>query len=130
MNYCKSNNLHKIMKLGTFAIIGVFATALSAYAASMATADQIKSAVSGNTLQGTMVTLDSAYSEHYMADGTIRGNGYTGKWTASSDGMCYQYGSDPAKCWGASLNGAAITWYKEGKVDGIAVIITGNPNNF
>jgi hypothetical protein len=110
-------------------ILFVVALAGPVDAAEVATADQIKSAIAGNTVQGSMVS-SGVYTEFYAADGTIKGKDYTGKWTIESDAMCFQYGTDPASCFAVSLAGDQVTWIKDGKSDGTGTIVKGNPNNF
>lgn len=91
--------------------------------------EAIRTVVSGNTVQGNM--LDSgAYSEFYAADGTIRGDGYTGTWTIEGDGMCFDYGEEEATCWQVRLDGEQITWVQDGADVGDGTIVAGNPNNF
>jgi len=91
--------------------------------------EAIRAAVSGNTVQGNM--LDSgAYSEFYAADGTIKGEGYTGTWTIERDAMCFDYGEEEAACWQIRLDGEQITWVQDGADLGDGTILPGNPNNF
>lgn len=113
-------------------ITGVALLALAAgvaEAGSAATGDQIKAAVSGNTVQGSMVS-SGAYTEFYAADGVIKGKDYAGKWRIEGDAMCFQYGQDPESCFGVKLDGDQLTWVKDGKDDGTGTIVKGNPNNF
>jgi hypothetical protein len=101
----------------------------NAYAGAMATGDQISTAISGNTVQGSMVAA-GAYTEFYGADGVIKGKDYSGKWRVNGDTMCFQYGQDPEACWQVKLDGDQVTWVKDGKDDGTGTIVKGNPNNF
>jgi len=89
----------------------------------MATADQLSAIISGNSLQGS--GAKDAYVEYYDPDGTIRGNGYTGKWKVEGDQGCMDYGSG-FSCWTAYIDGAAAIWYKDGKLDAISMSIPGN----
>ena len=107
-------------------ILGV---AGSAHAGSTATGEQIKAAVSGNTVQGSMIA-SGAYTEFYEADGVIKGKDYAGKWRIEGDTMCFQYGQDPEACFGVKLDGDQVTWVKDGKDDGTGTVVKGNPNNF
>jgi len=100
----------------------------AAFGADIATGDQIRAAISGNTVQGSMVDA-GAYTEFYAADGTIRGKDYTGTWMIEGDAMCFAYGEAPA-CWAVRLSGDQVTWVKDGKDDGTGTILAGNPNNF
>ena len=109
--------------------VAAIALASSAFAIDLATGDQIKTAITGKTVQGSM-EASGAYTEYYAADGTIRGEGYTGSWFVEADTMCFKYGEDPADCWGVNLNGESVAWVKEGKPLGTGTIVDGNPNNF
>jgi hypothetical protein len=109
----------------------LISVASSASAAEMASGEEIRAHVSGNTVQGSMLRdTFQKYSEFYMGDGTIRGDGYTGKWSISGDTMCFEYGGESSGCWGASIEGAAIIWWKDGAVDGAAVANAGNGNEY
>ena len=107
----------------------IAALAGSAQADEVATGDQIRSAIAGNTVQGSMVS-SGKYSEFYAADGVIKGKDYTGKWTIENNTMCFQYGTDPATCYAVGIAGDQVTWIKDGKPDGTGTIVKGNPNNF
>jgi hypothetical protein len=100
-----------------------------ACAGSAATGDQIAAAISGNTVQGSMMA-SGAYTEFYGADGVIKGKDYSGKWRVERDAMCFQYGQDPEACWQVKLEGDQVTWVKDGKDDGTGTIVKGNPNSF
>ncbi len=100
-----------------------------ALAAEMATGDQIKAAISGNTVQGEMIA-SGAYTEHYAADGVIKGKDYKGAWSVEADTMCFQYGTDPKGCWQVRIEGEKVAWVKDGKDDGTGTIVAGNPYNF
>jgi hypothetical protein len=111
------------------AVTSVFALTGSAWAGGMATGDQISAAISGNTVQGSMIA-SGAYTEFYGADGVIKGKDYSGKWRVNADTMCFQYGTDPEACWQVKIDGDQVTWVKGGKDDGTGTIVKGNPNNF
>jgi hypothetical protein len=100
----------------------------NALAGATASGDQINAAISGNTVQGSMIA-SGAYTEFYGADGVIKGKDYAGKWRVSGDTMCFQYGEDPEACWQVKLEGDHVTWVKDGKDDGTGTIVKGNPNN-
>lgn len=99
-----------------------------ALAETLATGAEISAAVSGNTVQGSM-TASGAYTEFYAEDGTIKGQGYTGKWTIEGDAMCFDYG-EGKDCWGVRIAGEAVTWVKDGADGGTGTIVAGNPNGF
>ncbi|MEQ8602111.1 MAG: hypothetical protein RIB45_02240 [Marivibrio sp.] len=110
--------------------------ALTLIAASSAAADdhlasgaEIRAAISGNTVQGSMIDA-GAYTEFYAADETIKGDGYTGAWSVDGDRMCFAYGEDPATCWSVAIDGDQVTWVKDGETDGTGTIVPGNPNDF
>lgn len=102
--------------------------ALPAFAQDLATGDAIKAAIAGKTVQGSMIA-SGAYTEFYAEDGTIKGDGYSGKWTVEGDAMCFDYG-EGASCWGVRLSGDQVAWIKDGKEDGTGTLVAGNPNNF
>ena len=101
---------------------------LAAQAQELATGPAIISALSGNTVQGSM-SASGAYTEFYAADGTIRGQGYTGTWTVEGDAMCFDYG-EGKDCWNVRIDGEAVTWVQNGADGGTGSIVAGNPNNF
>ena len=99
-----------------------------AQAADLASKAEISAAVEGKTFQGSM--LQDAFVEYYGEDGSIKGDGYGGAWTVKEEGMCFSYDGGPEACWGVAINGPALTLYKDGKVDGVGILIDGNPNKF
>lgn len=100
----------------------------AAFAETLATENQIMTAVSGNTVQGNMVAA-GAYTEFYQADGVIRGADYTGQWSVKENQMCFDYG-EGADCWSVRIAGLAVTWGKAGADGGTGTIVAGNPNNY
>ncbi|HET6221250.1 MAG TPA: hypothetical protein VFE11_03755 [Dongiaceae bacterium] len=113
---------------------GIALALLAAWPGALAAAEllkggQIRALVAGNTVQGSMEAT-GAYTEFYAADGTIRGEGYTGNWTVEGDQMCFQYGSDPKMCWQVAKQGDQLQWIKDGKVDGSGKLVSGNPNKY
>ena len=104
---------------------GALSLAPALCAAQTLTADEIAAAVGGRTYQGSM-TAD-AFAEYYAEDGTIRGDGYTGRWRSMDDTLCFRYGDDPEACWGVLVNGPAMTLLKDGEPDGSGMLIDGNP---
>ncbi len=111
------------------AATAVVLAASTVQAADKLSGAQIRAAVSGNTVQGTMEG-SGAYAEFYQQDGMIKGDGYTGIWAIEGDAMCFQYGSDPKSCWEVEKDGDLIQWLKDGKVEGTGTVAPGNPNNF
>ncbi|MGI1660954.1 hypothetical protein ACRDNQ_01835 [Palleronia sp. KMU-117] len=101
---------------------------IAAQAQTLSTGAEITSALSGNTVQGSM-SASGAYTEFYAADGSIKGAGYTGTWTIEGDAMCFDYG-EGKDCWNARIEGDAVTWVQDGVDGGTGTIVAGNPNNF
>lgn len=116
------------MRLAALALALTFPLAAQAQAQDLATGAQITAAISGNTVQGSM-SASGAYTEFYAADGTIRGQGYTGTWTVEGDAMCFDYG-EGKDCWNVRIDGEAVTWVQNGADGGTGTIVAGNPNNF
>ena len=109
--------------------VGLVGIGNAAAGYSMSTGDQIQQMIGGNTVQGSMLD-GSRYTEFYAADGTIRGNGYTGSWRVNENQMCFKYGEDPENCWSVEIKGDQVSWIVDGKKDGTGTIVTGNPNEF
>ena len=88
--------------------------------------DDIAAAIGDRTYQGSM-TAD-AFAEYYAADGTVRGDGYTGEWRIEDGALCLRYGgAEEEACWEVEINGPAMTLLKDGEVDGSGMLIDGNP---
>ena len=103
--------------------------AVPAAAQDLASGAMIMSAISGNTVQGSM-QASGAYTEFYGADGVIKGADYTGRWSVSKVKICFAYGEEPAQCWGVRIAGTQITWVGAGGDEGSGTVVTGNPNGF
>src|SRR5262249_5040354 len=73
---------------------------------------QIRQAVVGNTVQGTMEGSGD-YAEFYEQDGTIKAQAYSGAWTIEGDEMFFQYGSDPKMCWEVAREGDTLQWIRD-----------------
>ena len=99
------------------------------FAQDLASGDAIKAAISGNTVQGSMMS-SGAYTEFYAADGIIKGKDYTAKWSVEGDAMCFTYEGAAADCWQVKIAGETVTWVKDGIDGGTGTIVAGNPNNF
>jgi len=110
-------------------LFGVLALGCAAsISAENLSASDISKAVSDRTYQGSMTA--NAFAEYYASDGTIKGDGYNGKWRTEDNTMCFQYGDDAEKCWNVIINGPAMTLIKDGKVDGSGMLVDGNPHNY
>ncbi len=92
-----------------------------------ATGAQLKQAVSGNTIEGSM-DASGRYTEFYAADGTVRAKDYKARWSIEGDSMCWVYEGQPKDCWQATIKGASVKWLKGGKALGSGTIVKGNPN--
>jgi hypothetical protein len=99
-----------------------------AQADDFATGAEIKAAITGNTVQGSM-TATGAYTEFYAADGTIEAADYSGEWSVEGDTMCFSYGDAP-DCWNVRIDGDEVTWVQDGKDGGTGTLVPGNPNSF
>jgi hypothetical protein len=115
--------------LRTVILVGVLVFPAASFAEGRATGDQIRSAIAGNTVNGSMAA-SGAYTEYYAADGTIRSADYAGRWSIAGDTMCFAYGEDPATCWGVELSGDQVSWIANGAVEGSGSIVAGNPNGW
>ena len=94
-----------------------------------ATGDEIRAAISGNTVQGNMDS-GGPYAEFYEPGGTIKGKDYTGKWTVEGDSMCFEYEGAPKDCWNVDITGDQVRWIKDGASQGTGSILKGNTNGF
>lgn len=103
--------------------------AVSGHAADMLTGSEIKTLVSGNTITGTMIESGN-YAEFFQPDGIVKGNGYTGLWTVSSDSICFRFGSDPEVCRRLGWNGDQLQWLSGKRLTGTGMLVPGNPNNY
>lgn len=95
----------------------------------LATGAQIRQAVSGHTVEGSMQGT-GRYTEFYAADGSVRAKGYRARWSIEGDSMCWVYEGQPRDCWQVALQGDQIKWVKGGKVLGSGTRVPGNPNRF
>lgn len=93
-------------------------------------AADVSAAVSDRTYQGSMSVAGSGFAEYYAPDGSIRADGYSGKWRVEDGAMCFQYGEKPESCFDVRFNGPSMEMYKDGEIDGNGMLIEGNPNNF
>lgn len=111
-------------------LLALMVPAGAASAADEPKADEIAGAVSDHTFQGSMSKAASTFAEYYSPDGAIRADGYSGKWRTEDGAMCFQYGSDPERCFQVKLRGPSMEMYQDGKLDGNGMLIEGNPNDF
>jgi hypothetical protein len=99
--------------------------AFPAVAQSPAGADAIRAALIGNSVTGNMLTSGS-YAEFYAPDGSIRADGYIGKWAIKGDRMCFDYGDAAETCFAVALSGARVTWLGDAGEEGAGQIKPGN----
>lgn len=114
-----------ILGVGMVLLWAVFA----ASAQQLASADIIRGAVSGNTVQGSM-QASGGFEEFYAPDGTIRGADYSGEWSVQGDRMCFAYDGNPASCWRVRVNGRDLVWVGSNGDEGTGTILPGNPNGY
>ena len=120
--------MNRTIQIAMIAAMAMISATSAAIAAEFASKTDIQAAMSDHTYQGGM--LSGAFSEFYAQDGTIKGDGYSGTWRATDDGMCFKYGTDPENCWDLKIEENVVTLFKDGAVDGAGVIVPGNPNSF
>jgi hypothetical protein len=86
---------------------------------------EIATTIAGKTIMGDMLDGEG-YAEFYEANGTIRGDGYTGAWTIEGNTLCFAYGGEAAGCFGIRLTGDTVAWIVDGEVTGTGTIVEGN----
>ena len=109
------------------AVFLLFAT--PALAQERAGSDQIRAAIAGHTVTGTM-DASGAYAEFYDKDGSIRAADYAGRWQIKGDQMCFDYDDGPTRCWGAVLSGSQVIWIGAAGEEGSGRISAGNPGGW
>jgi hypothetical protein len=118
------------VRLPCVLILAALSLALPASAAERLSGEEIHALVADKTITGTMVETGD-YAEFYAADGTIRGEGYQGLWTVEGDAMCFDYGDDPAACWGVAVEEGEVLWLTDdGAIDGTGTLTEGNSHNY
>ena len=98
-------------------------------AQSAAGAEAIRAALIGNTVTGNMLA-SGGYAEFYAPDGSIRAEGYTGKWAIKADRMCFDYGDAAETCFAVALSGRRVIWLGDGGEEGAGQIKPGNPGGW
>lgn len=101
----------------------------SANAQTTSTGPAIASAISGNTVKGTM-DASGSFEEFFASDGQIRSSDYSGSWTIEGERLCLAYDGDPASCWELVIDGANVTWIGRYGEEGTGTIVPGNPKGF
>lgn len=99
-------------------------------ASAMASAATIRKRIIGNTVTGIM-SPESAYTEFYAPDGSIRGASYEASWSIEADQLCLNYDESlQIDCYGVKIDGQSVEWHRQNEVQGRGTIVEGNPNNF
>ena len=119
-----TNNYKRYGLLPTLCFV---AMAVPAVAQDRATGAQIEALLSGNTLQGCGEKI--CYAEYYEEDGTIRADGYVGKWKVDGNQGCMDYG-EGFSCWTVLIDENANIWYKDGSVSAAGLMVPGNPKDY
>ncbi|TVQ51959.1 MAG: hypothetical protein EA355_16060 [Rhodobacteraceae bacterium] len=88
----------------------------------------IRGFIVGATVSGSMRDT-GRFEEFFAPDGTIRGRGYSGRWSIAGDRLCLDYGDGPS-CWRVEAEGDAVRWLENGGVAGTGRVTPGNPNGF
>ena len=134
MMQLKNVRLHSVLALATFVLLvtGTSSVLASDSGASagyeILNGSEIEALIAGNTVGGAMES-SGEYAEFYAADGTIRGDGYTGEWSVEDHAMCFDYGNG-ASCYEIAADGNQVEWIKDGEVDGTGTVSEGNPLDF
>jgi len=110
-------------------LLSLAGTTASAEQTPLASGQQLKNAITDNTVQGSM-DGSGRYTEFYAKDGTVRSKDYKAKWSIEGDQMCWVYEGQPKDCWRASIKGNNIKWVKDGKAQGDGTIVKGNTNRY
>ncbi|MDA0238143.1 MAG: hypothetical protein O3B03_06480 [Proteobacteria bacterium] len=78
-------------------LLGLAGTTAVAEQTPLASGQQVKNAIAGNTVQGSM-DGSGRYTEFYAKDGTVRSKDYKAKWSIEGDQMCWVYEGQPKDC--------------------------------
>ncbi|RFC63129.1 hypothetical protein DYI37_14475 [Fulvimarina endophytica] len=115
------------MRLAAIAPIAALTLAgFAAPALAQSSAEEIRSALVGNTFQGDMGS--SEYTSYFGEDGTYADPSTTGAYTITDEGVCYP-GTDYG-CYQATIDGDQLEWSQDGKPQGSGRILEGNPLGF
>ncbi len=113
----------------SFFLLTVASQACSESPLALSTGPQLKNALSGNTVEGSM-QAPGRYTEFYAKDGTVLAKDYKAIWRIEGNNMCWIYKDQPKDCWQAAIKGKTVQWVKNNKVQGNGTIVQGNTNNF
>jgi hypothetical protein len=113
----------------SFFLLTLASQACSESLLALSTGTQLKNALSGNTVEGSM-QASGRYTEFYAKDGTVLAKDYKAIWRIEGNDMCWIYKDQPKDCWQAAIKGKSVQWIKNNKVQGNGTIVQGNTNNF
>ncbi len=119
------------MRLSVFAC-ALFALCMlcpPAFAQDLASAEQVRGAIIGNTVIGTMAA-SGPYAEFFDPDGTIRAADYAGRWAIRGNKMCFDYDEGPSGCWAVAITGSTLVWVGSSGAEGSGTIRAGNPSGW
>ena len=110
-----------MMARSAFAAVVVMGT-MSSAAMAASSAEEVRSALVGNTFKGGMG--GGIYNSYFAEDGTYEDASGGGNYEITEDGVCYpdtDYG-----CYAAEIDGNQLEWFKDGDSVGTGVIEEGN----
>jgi len=130
------------MRGAILGLAGLMSLSGASFAAVLATEDQIRQAIAGNTISGT--EDGKPYTEYFLPDGSLRGVGpegpYSGEWRINGRELCersFAQRDDEAapnegslsdwECMGVEITGSAFAWVVDGERYP-ATRLPGNPN--
>lgn len=114
---------------GCVAALAVAVLSTAALAYEMLDGDQIRSAVSGNTVEGTM-TDQGPYSEYFDPDGTLRAKSYSGTWSIKDNAICIDITGGSSGCWNVGVAEGTLHWFFDGEVLGTGTATPGNTHGY
>ncbi len=130
------------MRGAMLGLAGLMSLSGASFAAVLATEDQIRQAIAGNTISGT--EDGKPYTEYFLPDGSLRGVGpegpYSGEWRINGRELCersFAQRDDEAapnegspsdwECMGVEITGSGFAWVVDGERYE-ARRLPGNPN--
>ncbi len=113
---------------------GLFAMAVAllasaAVADDMLSGEQIRAALSGNTLTGYKTDLGDI-AVYFAPDGTLRDKDGAGSWSIADNNLCIELPDKPQTCWNMGREGDILHWYFDGEVLGEGTVKAGNVNGY
>lgn len=102
--------------------------------------DQIRRSFEGNTVAGRYSGSNLPFSEYHHPDGRVSGHNRgvpntDACWITTADAVCYYYGQQEKRrtyCFTVDLSGRlnVLRTKGSGRINGMAVVEPGDPNNF